>query len=137
NAAVAEVQVRQAETATRAVGLKLEIVQARNEEEFDKALADLPQRAGGLVIGAGDSFFLSDSAKLAAITVRHKIPAIFHGREFAAAGGLVSYGASVADSHLPAGVYTRRLLRREKPRDVTVARLSTLAIFYHEETAQA
>ena len=86
NRAVAEVQIRDAQDGMRALGLKLEIVQARNEEEFDKAIAGLPQRAGGLVIAGGDSFFLSESAKLAEITVRHKVPAIFHGREFAAAG---------------------------------------------------
>src|SRR5689334_23655885 len=81
NPAVAAVQVRHAQDATNTLGLKLEVVQARNEEEFDNALANLPQRAGGLVIGAGDAFFLSDSAKLAEIAVRHKVPAIFHGRE--------------------------------------------------------
>lgn len=136
NAAVAEVQVRDAQNATRALGLKLEILQARNEEEFDKAIAELPQRAGGLVIGAGDSFFLSDSAKLAAIAVRHKIPAIFHGRDFAAAGGLMSYGASVAESYLLAGVYTGRILRGEKPGDLPVQRSSKLEIFINMKTAK-
>ena len=111
NPAVAEVQIRDAQDGMRALGLKLEIVQARNEEEFDKAITGLPQRAGGLVIAGGDSFFLSESAKLAAIAVRHNVPAIFHGREFAAAGGLLSYGASVAASYLLAGVYTGRILR--------------------------
>src|SRR4029079_15406250 len=71
NAAVAAVQIQDAQDAARALGLKLEVIRARTEEEFDKALAALPQRAGGLVIGAGDSFFLSQSAKLAEIAVRH------------------------------------------------------------------
>jgi putative ABC transport system substrate-binding protein len=137
NPAVAAVQVRNAQDATRALGLKLEIVQARTEEEFDKAIADLPRRAGGLVIGAGDAFFLSDSARLAAIAVRHKVPAIFHGREFAAAGGLVSYGASVADSYLLAGVYTGRVLRGEKPGDLPVQRSSKLEIYINLKTAKA
>jgi putative ABC transport system substrate-binding protein len=136
NSAVAAVQIQQAQDATRALGLKLEVLQARNEEEFDKAVAGLPQRAGGLVIGAGDSFFLSDSAKLAAITVRHKVPAIFHGREFAVAGGLVSYGASVAESYLLAGVYTGRILRGEKPGDLPVQRSSKLEIFINMKTAK-
>ncbi len=80
NPAVAEVQIRDAQDATRALGLQLHIVQASTEEEFDNVVANLPQRAGGLVIAAGDAFFLSEVVKLAAITVRHKIPAIFHGR---------------------------------------------------------
>jgi len=137
NPAVAAVQIRHAQDATGALGLKLEVVQARTEEEFDKAVADLPQRAGGLVIGAGDSFFLSESAKLAEIAVRHKVPAIFHGREFAAAGGLVSYGASVAESYLLAGVYTGRILRGEKPGDLPVQRSSKLEIYINLKTAKA
>src|SRR5262245_31972169 len=136
NPAVAAVQVRDAQDASRALGLKLEVVQARNEQEFDKALADLSQRAGGLVIAGGDSFFLSESAKLAEIAGRHKIPAIFHGREFAAAGGLVSYGASVAASYLLVGVYTGRILRGEKPGDLPVQRSSKLEIFINMKTAK-
>ncbi len=137
NPAVAEVQIRDAQDGMRALGLKLEIVQARNEEEFDKAIADLPQRAGGLVIAGGDSYFLSESAKLAEIAVRHKVPAIFHGREFAAAGGLLSYGASVAASYLLAGVYTGRILRGEKPGDLPVQRSSKLEIYINLKTAKA
>jgi putative tryptophan/tyrosine transport system substrate-binding protein len=136
NPAVAAVQIRNAQDATHALGLKLEVVQARTEEEFDKAVAALPQRAGGLVIGAGDSFFLSESAKLAEIAVRHKVPAIFHGREFAEAGGLLSYGASVADSYLLAGVYTGRVLRGEKPGDLPVQRSSKLEIYINLKTAK-
>jgi putative ABC transport system substrate-binding protein len=136
NPAVAEVQIRDAQEATRALGLKLEIVHARTEEEFDKAVANLPQRAGGLVIAGGDTFFLSASAKLAEIVVRHKIPAIFSGRDFAAAGGLLSYGASTAASYLLAGVYTGRILRGEKPGDLPVQRSSKLEIFINMKTAK-
>ena len=137
NRAVAEVQIRDAQDGMRALGLKLEIVQARNEEEFDKAIAGLPQRAGGLVIAGGDFLFLSESAKLAEITVRHKVPAIFHGREFAAAGGLLSYGASVVASYLLAGVYTGRILRGERPGDLPVQRSSKLEIYINQNTAKA
>lgn len=137
NPAVAEVQIRDARDASRALGLKLEILQARNEEEFDKAVAELPQRAAGLVIAGGDSFFLSESAKLAEIAVRHKVPAIFHGREFAANGGLVSYGASVAASYHLAGIYTGRILRGEKPGDLPVQRSSKLEIYINLKTAKA
>jgi putative ABC transport system substrate-binding protein len=137
NPAVAEVQIRDAQDAMRTLGLKLEIVQARDEEEFDKAIAGLRQRAGGLVIGGGDSFFLSESAKLAEIAARHKVPAIFHGREFAAAGGLLSYGASVAASYLLAGVYTGRILRGEKPGDLPVQRSSKLEIYINLKAAKS
>ena len=137
NPAVAEVQIRDAQDATRALGLQLQIVQASTEEEFDKVVADLPQRAGGLVIAAGDAFFLSEVVKLAAITVRHNVPAIFHGREFAAAGGLLSYGGSVADSYHLAGIYTGRILTGENPGDLPVQRSSKVEIFINVKTAKA
>ena len=136
NPAVAEAQIRDAQDAARSLGLQLEILRASTEEEFDKAVANLPQRAGGLVIAGGDSFFLSESAKLAAITVRHNVPAIFHGREFAASGGLLSYGASVADSYHLAGIYTGRILTGEKPGDLPVQRSSKLEIFINFRTAK-
>ena len=136
NPAVAEAQIRDAQDAVRSLGLQLEILRASTEEEFDKAVANLPQRVGGLVIAGGDSFFLSESAKLAAITVRHNVPAIFHGREFAASGGLLSYGASVADSYHLAGIYTGRILTGEKPGDLPVQRSSKLEIFINFRTAK-
>ena len=76
------------------------------------------------------------SAKLAAITVRHKVPAIFHGREFATAGGLLSYGASVANSYHLAGIYTGRVLTGEKPGDLPVQRSTKLEIFINLRTAK-
>ena len=125
NPAVADVQSRDAQEAARALGLQLRILQASNEAEFDRAVASLPQMgAGGLVITGGDSFFLSETAKLAAITVRHGVPAMFHGREFMAAGGLIGYGGSVADSYHLAGIYTGRVLTGEKPADLPVLRSS-------------
>jgi ABC-type uncharacterized transport system substrate-binding protein len=136
NPAVAEAQIRDAQDAARSLGLQLEILRASTEEEFDKAVVNLPQGVGGLVIGGGDSFFLSESAKLAAITARHSVPAIFHGREFVAGGGLLSYGASVADSYHLAGIYTGRILTGEKPGDLPVQRSSKLEIFINLRTAK-
>ncbi|MFY9880795.1 MAG: ABC transporter substrate binding protein [Pseudolabrys sp.] len=71
------------------------------------------------------------------MTVRHKVPAIFHSREFARAGGLLSYGASVADSYHLAGIYTGRILTGEKPGDLPVQRSSKLEIFINAKTAKA
>jgi putative ABC transport system substrate-binding protein len=137
NPRVAEVQSRDAQEAARALGLQVQILQASTEAEFDKVVANLPQGAGGLVIGAGDSFFLSETAKLAAITVRHGVPTIFHGREFTAAGGLLSYGGSVADSYHLAGIYTGRVLTGEKPADLPVQRSSKVEMFINLKTAKA
>jgi ABC-type uncharacterized transport system substrate-binding protein len=137
NPRVAEVQTRDAQDAARTLDVKLEILQARSEVEFDSALAKLQKDIGGVVIAAGDSFFLSESEALARISARRNIPAIFHGREFAAAGGLFSYGASVAESYHLAGIYTGRILNGEKPGDLPVQRSSKVEIFINMKTAKA
>lgn len=137
NPRVAEVQIRDAQDAARTLNVRLEILRARTEAEFDSALANRPKQVAGLVIAAGDSFFLSESTKLAALAVRHRVPAIFHGREFAAAGGLLSYGSSVAESYHLAGIYTGRILNGEKPADLPVQRSSKVEIFINLKTAKA
>ena len=136
NPLVAEVQFRDAQEAARALGLQLQILQASTEDEFDKAVATLPKRAG-LVIGAGDAFFLSATTQFAAITVRRGVPAISNGREFAAAGGLLSYGGSVAESYHLAGIYTGRILTGEKAADLPVQRASKVEMFINLKTAKA
>jgi ABC-type uncharacterized transport system substrate-binding protein len=137
NPRVAEVQSRDAQDAAHALGLQVQILQASTEAEFEKAVTSMPKGAEGLVIAAGDSFFLSESARLAVIAVRHNVAAIFHGREFAAAGGLLSYGASVAGSYHLAGIYTGRILRGEKPADLPVQRSSKVEMFINLKTAKA
>ena len=115
NPRVAEVQSGDPQEAARALGLQLQVLHASTVAKFDKAAASLPRRADGLVIAGGDPFFTSETEKLFAITVRHGVLAISSGREFTAAGGLLSYGGSVADSyHLP-GIYTGRILTGERP----------------------
>lgn len=137
NPRVAEVQSRDAQDAARTLGLQLQILQASTEAEFDKAVASLPPRAGGLVIAGGDPFFNSETAKLAVTTVRHGLPAIANGREFAAAGGLLSYGGSVADSYHLAGIYTGRILTGEKPADLPVYRSTKVEMYINLKTANA
>ena len=95
--ALAETQSREVLSAAHTLGLELHVLNASTERDFDAVFAKLIQlRAGGLVIGA-DPFFTSRSEQLAALTVRHAVPAIYKGREFAAAGGLMSYGSDIAD----------------------------------------
>jgi putative ABC transport system substrate-binding protein len=137
NPVVAQVQSQDAQEAARALGLQLQILQASTEEEFDKAVAKLPQRAVGLVIAAGDAFFLSATAKFAEITARRNVPAISNGREFTAAGGLLSYGGSVAESYHLAGIYTGRILTGEKAAELPVQRSSKVEMFINLKTAKA
>ena len=137
NPRVAEVQTRDAQEATRSLGLQLQILQASTADEFDKIAAGLSRRSVGLVIAGGDSFFLSESATLAAITLRHAVPTVFLGREFTAAGGLIGYGGSVADSYHLAGIYTGRILTGEKPGEMPVYRSSKVEMFINLKTAKA
>jgi putative ABC transport system substrate-binding protein len=137
NPRVAEVQIRDTQEAARTLGLQLQILQASTETEFDRAVAGLSQQGGGLIIASGDPFFLGETEKLAAITVRHGVPAISNGREFMAAGGLISYGGSVADTYRLAGIYTGRILTGEKPADLPVQRASKFEMFINLKTARA
>jgi len=94
-------------------------LRATNAREIDDVFASLVQaRAGGLVIGP-DPFFISRTEQLVALTVRHAMPTIYN-RDFAAAGGLISYGASLTDAYRLAGVYTGRVLAGAKPADLPV-----------------
>ncbi len=108
------------QAAARRLGLQLHILRASTEREFDTAFATMAQmRAGGLVISP-DALFVSQSEQLAALTARHAVPAIFQFREFALAGGLMSYGASAEDAWRLIGTYAGRILKGEKPADLPV-----------------
>jgi ABC-type uncharacterized transport system substrate-binding protein len=97
-------------------------------------LAEL--RAAGLMIGT-DGFFVDRSEQLGALTVRHAVPTIFQYREFAAAGGLMSYGGSRTEPLRQAGVYTGRILKGEKPADLPVQQSSKIEMIINLKTAKA
>ena len=113
--AIAEPQEREVLSAARMQGLEVHILNAGAERDFEGVFAKLVDlRAAGLVISA-DNLFSSYSKQLAALTVRHAVPAIYARREFAEAGGLLSYGSDIAESYRLAGIYTGRVLKGEKP----------------------
>jgi putative tryptophan/tyrosine transport system substrate-binding protein len=93
-------------------------------------------RASALVIG-NDPFFNSRSEQLGALSVRHAVPTIFQNREFAAAGGLMSYGTNLADTYRLVGVYTGRILKGEKPADMPVQQATKLELIINLTTAKA
>jgi putative tryptophan/tyrosine transport system substrate-binding protein len=107
----AETVTREAQAAARGLGLQLHVLHASSDRDFDAVFATVAQlRAGALVIGA-DPFFTSRSQQLAKLTVDHAVPTIYEFREFAAAGGLISYGTGIVDAYRLAGVYTGRILK--------------------------
>jgi putative tryptophan/tyrosine transport system substrate-binding protein len=133
----AETLLRDHQLAARTLDLQLHVVHASTERDIDTAFATLIQmRARALVIGP-DTFFISQSKQLAALTVRHAIPAIFQYREFPLAGGLMSYGGSLTDAYRLVGVYTGRILKGEKPHNLPVQQSTKAELIINLNTAKA
>jgi len=130
-------QVRVSLAAAKSLGLELHVLNASIERDFDAVFAKLTElRAGGLTIGGG-TLFTSHIEQLAALTVRHPIPAVYQRREFAAAGGLMSYGTNIADTHRIVGIYTGRVLKGEKPADLPVQQATKVELYINLKTAKA
>jgi len=134
--AVAE-KIHEMQTAAHSLGLELHVLNASGERDFDAVFAKLIQlRAAGLVIG-GDAFFLARQEQLAALAVRHAVPAVFETREFVAAGGLMGYGGSITDAYRLAGIYVARIIKGEKPADLPIQQATKVELFLNLNTAKA
>jgi len=136
NPASTEPVLRASQLAAHNFGLELHVLNASTEGDFDAIFANVIQlRASGLVIGS-DAFFTSRSEQLAALALRYAVPTIYEGRGFFAAGGLVSYGGSLADSYRLAGVYAGRVLKGEKPGELPVQQGTKVELFLNLKTAR-
>jgi putative ABC transport system substrate-binding protein len=132
----ADSQLRNLQAAASTLGLQLHVLHASTERDFDTVFATLLRlRAGGLVV-ASDTFFATHSEQLAALTVRHAVPAIHQSRDFSTAGGLTSYGGSFVESHRQAGVYTGRIIKGDKPADLPVQQVTKVELFANLKTAK-
>jgi putative ABC transport system substrate-binding protein len=137
NPTLAETSTEEMQTAARAFGLELHVLNASTVQDLDAAFAKMIQlRAGGLVIGT-DPFFASQREQLAVLTVRHALPAVYEFRELVTAGGLMSYGGNIADSYRLAGVYTARILKGEKPADLPVQQATKVELYINLKNAKA
>ena len=125
------------QAAAHTLGLQVIFASAGSEGELDSAYAGLAQRDAQALIIAGDALFLHAIKKLAALAVQHRIAAVFTSRQYAQAGGLMTYGASVVDSFRQAGVYAGRILRGEKPGDLPVMQPTKFELVINLQAAKA
>jgi putative ABC transport system substrate-binding protein len=133
----ADAQSRDVLEAARKLGVQPHILHASSEADFESAFANLPRlRAGGLVI-SNSPIFVSRTEQLGASALRHAIPSTFQFREFAAAGGLMSYGTDAADSLRLVSGYVGRILKGEKPADLPVVQSSKYEFVINLQTARA
>lgn len=118
------------------LGLQLQVLQATTERDFDDVFTMIANlQIGGLVIGS-ENLFTTGSKLLAALALRHKVPAAYQFREFAEAGGLLSYGPNLLDMHRLAGVYTGNILKGQKPADLPVQQPTKFELIVNLKTAR-
>jgi putative tryptophan/tyrosine transport system substrate-binding protein len=136
NSTVAETQSREAFSVAPTLGVDLHVLHASTERDLDAVFANLIQsRAGGLVIAA-EPLFSSLNKQFAELTVRHAVPAITGGRDFAAAGGLLSYGADTRQAYRLAGIYTGQVLKGEKPANLPIQQSTKVELVINLKTAK-
>jgi putative ABC transport system substrate-binding protein len=119
------------------IGRQIALLTASNKSEIDAAFAMLPGKGIGAMIVGGDPFFNSERELLVALAARYAIPTIYEQREFATAGGLMSYGTNITDSYREMGIYTGRILHGAKPADLPVLQLSRFELVVNLKTAKA
>jgi ABC-type uncharacterized transport system substrate-binding protein len=127
----------QAQTAARILGVRLQGVLATNEREFDAVFDTLRRSGAGALVISADPVFTAKSEQLAALTLRHKLPAVHESRRFTAAGGLLSFSGNTLESHRLAGIYAGRLLRGEKPAELPIQTTSKGELVINRKTAKA
>jgi putative tryptophan/tyrosine transport system substrate-binding protein len=133
----AEENLRLAQEAARVIGQRILIVKAGAAIDFDAAFVTIVQQRAEALVIAGDPFFNSQIEQLAALTVRHAVPAIYQQREFAVAGGLMSYGISIADAYRLAGIYVGQILKGSNPAELPVQQPTKFELFINLKTAKA
>ena len=129
--------MREVQDAARIKGLQLPILKAGTESEIDTAFGSLSQLRNDAILVGSDPFFASQREQIVALAARHSVPAMYEWREFAMAGGLISYGTSLSGMYRLAGVYVGRILAGAKPADLPVQQPTTFELVVNLQTAKA
>jgi putative tryptophan/tyrosine transport system substrate-binding protein len=138
NPVIAATTANEMQAAARTLGLELHLLNAGTESDFEAVFAKVSElHASGLVISGGDPFFVSRSRQLAALAASHGVPVVGAGREFVIAGGLIGYGADIADAYRLAGGYVGRILMGEKPADLPVQQATKIELLINLKAAKA
>jgi len=137
NAFVAEPTLREAQEAAPTLGLQIQILKATTIGEIDAAFAILARERADALFVAGDAFLVSRRVQLATLTARERIPATYANRELVEAGGLMSYGADLAEMHRQLGIYAGSILKGAKPADLPVLQLAKFEFVINLHTARA
>jgi len=132
-----EIRVSDIQTAARSVGQEITILNASTIRDIDAAFARLAQMRADALLVAGDPFFFNRAAQLVVLAARHAIPSLYSRREFAAAGGLMSYGSTFNDIYRLVGVYAARILKGEKPGDLPIQLATKFELVINLSTARA
>ena len=134
---VARIERRDVELAAQALGQQLIVAPVTSEGELDGAFTSIVERgAKALLVGAGP-FLTSNRERVVGLAARHAIPAIYAVREFVVVGGLMSYGASIAEAYRQAGIYAGRVLKGEKPADLPVVQSAKFELALNMKTVKA
>jgi len=136
SAAITEPYLRDLEAAAQTLGLKLDVLHASADRDFDPVFATLAQRRARALVISPDQFLYSRIEQLALQTLHHKMPAVAQNRQFPIAGGLMSYGGSDTEFYRPIGIYTGRILKGEKPADLPVQRSTKVELVINLNTAK-
>jgi len=136
NAAVHESVLREVELGARALGLQVEVLNAGTSREIDAAFATLVRGRCDALFVAADAFFNSRRLQLSLLAMRHAVPAIYSGREFAEAGGLITYGSDITDAYHQIGIYSGRVLKGARPADLPVVQSTKLELVINHQTAR-
>jgi putative ABC transport system substrate-binding protein len=131
-----ESYVSEVETAARAIGWQVRVLNAGNESEIDAAFAAILRQRAEAVFVAADPFFTGRRDQIVALTARHALPAVYEAREFPVAGGLMSYGTSLTDAYRLVGVYVGRILKGEKPADLPILQPTKFELVINLKTAR-